>query len=481
MKTDFILTRQAFCRTSLAVLMLASWTTGPANAKADDGKIDIAINTKAGVQQKVDARFEHDGKVIVDQAGQKSEAQRLRMKTVAKLAYHQRLTGSPKDPQAVRYYGSSHGNFSIEKGKTEAELAKANRLVVARLRSQPGRRLQMASVLDMLNQTEFNLIKNPADPLTYARLLEKKDVAAGDRWDVAKEPLADFLSVDRILSSDARLMLKTVSDDSARIYLLGNVDATIDDVGTHLKVSGIFDIDTDNRQVTNVRLNIDEVREPGQVAPGFEGKSRVNLRLKSDDSCPQLTTASLRKHTQSRAIKQRLRWGKEDSFALQYDPRWRMIASESEAAILRYVDDGDLMAQCNIVQLPSRPADNPLKLDDYKAEIGKIIRLDPSAKITDSKRLKTSTGLEALRISVTGVENELPVEWIYYHVASRDGRRLTFVFTMEREVADLFEPADQRIVNGLNFFDKTSQAFASTADSRSSEGTPNKASKANRR
>jgi hypothetical protein len=389
------------------------------------------------------------------------------MKTVADLVFHQRLTGSDKDPQAIRYYNSSYGNFNIHKGKSKASLEDENRLIVARLKSKPGQRIQMASVQNLLTQSELNLIKNPADPLTYAGLLSKKSVAQGDKWEVDKNALGNFLAVDRILFTDAKMMLKTVTRASARIYLLGQVDATIDDVGTSMKVSAVFDVDRKSHQVTQVRLSISENRQAGQVAPGFEGKSRVNIQLRSDDGCKHLSTSNLKKLTRSRSIKQRLQWqSDEGKFALQYDPRWKMIASENQAAILRYVDDGDLMAQCNVVQLPSRPAGNPLTLETYRKEIETIIRHDKTAKLIGATKIKTAQGLDAFRISVKGVEKDIPVKWIYYHVAAKDGRRLTFIFTLEQEIADVFQPSDQRMVNGLSFLIKGAESNLKVASKK---------------
>ena len=82
------------------------------------GKIDIKIADNRGLQQKIDARYEHEGDVTVDNAGHSEKAEKLKMNTVADLVFHQRLTGSDKDPQAIRYYNSSYGNFNIHKGKS---------------------------------------------------------------------------------------------------------------------------------------------------------------------------------------------------------------------------------------------------------------------------------------------------------------------------------------------------------------------------
>ena len=423
---------------------------------------DIKVATDRGIQQRVEARFEHEGAVVVDHGGQTELQKQLPMNTVASMTYYQRLTGSEKDPQAIRYFENSKGNFNIEKGKVNSSVSHGNRMVVARLKSVPGQRLQMASVMDTLSQSEFELIKNPADPLTYAKLLNQKNVKIGGKWKTDNDALADFLAVDRILFNETQLLLKKVVQNKARVYMLGKVDATIDDVGTALKISGIFDVDLVSKTVTDVRLNIDQTREAGQVAAGFRGKSKIDIRVVRDNSCVHLSNEKLKKYTKSRRIKQKLKWASDSGrFALEYDPRWRVIAAEQEAAVLRYVDDGDLMAQCDIVQLPSRPANEPLTLAAYKKEVEKIIRSDKTARISDSKEMTTSTGLKALKVTVKGIEKELPVQWIYYHVSSEDGRRLTFVFTLEQEIANVFQPSDHRMVNGLSFFVRSNKALKS--------------------
>lgn len=456
-RSRFALAKLALYPTAVALCGLILSTIAAAET------FDIQVATDRGIQQRVEARFEHQGKVLVDQGGQTDQLKRLPMNTVATMTYYQRLTGSNKDPQAIRYFANSNGNFNIEKGKVSSSVSNENRMIVARLKSVPGQRLQMASVMNTLSQSEFELIKNPADPLSYAKLLNKKNVKIGDKWKTDNNALADFLTVDRILLNETQLLLKNVVKNKARIYMLGKVDATIDDVGTGLKVSGIFDVDLSSQTVTDVRLNIDEAREAGQVAAGFQGKSKIDIRITRDSSCEHLSNDKLKKYTKSRRIKQKLKWASDSGrFALEYDPRWRVIAAEQEAAVLRYIDDGDLMAQCDVVQLPARPANKPLSLEAYKKEVEKIIRSDKTARISASKELTTSNGLKALKITVKGIEKELPVQWIYYHVSSEDGRRLTFVFTLEQEIANVFQPSDHRMVNGLSFFVMPNKSQKST-------------------
>ncbi len=336
-----------------------------------------------------------------------------------------------------------------------------NRLIVARVQSDSAQRLQMASISAVLKQSELDLIRNQADPLTFASMFTRKDIRLGDKWKISSDSVAEFLAVDQVYENDVQFLLKDLSNGIAKIYLVGSVKAEVDDVTTEIELSGIALINIKNKHLTALRTTINEKRRPGQVAPGFEGQTKIDLKMESQNSVPELSNDALAQIS-SKQVERRIKWESAAAqFQVIYDPRWRIIASENDAAVLRYVDRGDLLAQCNIVELPARPADNPLKLEQFKTEVAKIIEAEESAKVVADEELKTSTGLTALRVVVEGVEEKVPVQWIYYHVAAADGRRLTYVFTLEQEIADRFAAADKRLVNETVFKPKP----AKTADS----------------
>ena len=167
------------------------------------------------------------------------------------------------------------------------------------------------------------------------------------------------------------------------------------------------------------------------------------------DVLDSLSNDSIKQQTSSKQIERRLRW-EQGQFSLIYDPRWRLIGgTEEDAVILRFIEEGQLLAQCNIIEVPPRPADKPLKLSEFNAEVQRMSSQNDTVKVTGISEKKTHPGLTALRVQVDGVENEVPLRWIYYHVGAEDGRRLTFVFTLEKDVASRFSPYDLSLVNEL--------------------------------
>ena len=129
----------------------------------------------------------------------------------------------------------------------------------------------------------------------------------------------------------------------------------------------------------------------------------------------------------------------------------KLIAGESDTAIMRFIDKGELLSQCTVVMLPRRAANEPLELNKYKREIAKMVEKDTEAKLIKSDQIKTKTGMKAMSVVVAGEEEGLPVNWIYYHIEAKDGRQMTFVFTLAESVADRVVGAANQLINEFEF------------------------------
>ena len=211
---------------------------GVVNPLHGQDAIDIKVGYLKDQHYHVQSQLQHQGTVIIDQAGAEVEAESLPIKVQARLDYFERFVGSATNIQAVRYYDASTAKIRIDDGTTESKLDKDNKLVVTRIRSNPGRTIQVASLRDSLQQSELELLQNPVDPLTFAGLLNKQDVRIGAEWRPNRDKLANFLAVDRIIRSDVKLLLKDADKNFAKVYIMGAVKAEVDDVVTEEKING---------------------------------------------------------------------------------------------------------------------------------------------------------------------------------------------------------------------------------------------------
>jgi hypothetical protein len=410
-------------------------------------KVDLKIETKKGQQNHVSCVLSHSGSVIVN-SEEEDKVQSLPMDVSANLNYYQLINGTN---QAIRYYESAGAKIKIQKGTSAPGLDAENRLVVARVKSGEGDLVELASMTNVLSQPELELLQSPADPLTLANVFNKESVEEGDKWSPSEEAIAKMFRVHKITESNVQLKLKTIEKDSARVYLMGTLVADVDDVNTSMEVSGIAIINIKSNSLESLKLGVRQTRAPGQIAPGFEGKTKMELTI-TDKSTSQLSGASLAKLTKNRTIRKRVKWESSANFVLNYDPNWKMIMGEADAALLRYIDKNELLAQCNLVQLPSRPANKPLTLEEYKKEVAKIVAADDSARLVRAGKVPmTSSENTALQVIVAGEEDGLPVNWFYYHVGGKDGRQVTFVFTLAESVSGRVNTIATRLVNEFEF------------------------------
>ena len=86
------------------------------------------------------------------------------------------------------------------------------------------------------------------------------------------------------------------------------------------------------------------------------------------------------------------------------------------------------------------------------------------AELESAEQFKSRSGLNILEVQISGLEQEIPLNWMYYHVSGKDGRCVTFVFTLEEELASDVRPAARKLVNNLAFLgSKTRGAKSSQA------------------
>ena len=444
---------------AIAIAFVPASTSHAGDAQQTKTKpYEIAIDFAKGSQTQILGEYEYEGSVIVipeavqaspDDKPKAQKAQTLPLRVAADLHYFQRSTGSG---QAVRLYDSAIAKIKLDTGAVKPELELANRLVIARLKDKPSMRVEMASIKDMLNQKEYELLQTAADPLSLPMLFSKKRAAVGDNWKPDLDALAKFLNVDKIITTDVKMNLKAVENGIARVYVSGGVTANQYDVTSEISLAGFAVINLKTKQVQSVKLSTDERCPPGQISPGFEGRTRIDVSFKHGVETAALSNKALSEVMRSSRIAQRLKFeSKQGSYRITYDPRWKLIAGESDTAIMRFIDQGELLSQCTVVMLPRRAANQPLTLDKYKREIARVIEGDSGAKLVKSDETVTEAGVKAMSVVVASKEDGLPVNWIYYHLEAKDGRQMTFVFTLAESVAPRVVGVASQLINEFEF------------------------------
>jgi hypothetical protein len=114
------------------------------------------------------------------------------------------------------------------------------------------------------------------------------------------------------------------------------------------------------------------------------------------------------------------------------------------------LDRGTLTAQCNASSLPQRAPDKLVTLEEFQADVRKA--LDKSfGEFVEAGQSVDDAKHRVLRVAVEGKASDIPIRWIYYHVADEQGRQAAFTFTIEKSLLERFAAADKPLVESLRF------------------------------
>jgi hypothetical protein len=267
--------------------------------------------------------------------------------------------------------------------------------------------------------------------------------------------------------------LKKVEDQTAFLEMSGTVSGSVGGAASDLDVNAKVNFDLSQRRITWLAMSIQESRAVGHAEPGFEVTARVRVSISSLASSPELSdeivaALPLKADDGSTLL---TCTSADKAFQFTYPRAWRVMVDRFDVTVLRYVDRGELIAQCNLSRLPDAAPGKMLSMESFQADIQKSLAKN-FGQFVEAKQFETARGLRALRVVVAGLASELPIQWIYYHLTDDDGRQASLVFTMDGKVAERFGGEDQSLISALEILpipQKQSTASAETAADTKSE------------
>ncbi len=426
---------------------LAAGAAAPAALAGSGPRYELTPPAVAPCQVKVTVQVEGSLKLL----DAKNEQRKIPLKVSGEFLYEERIT-DPVARQAARYYHTAEANIELEKSSHQPQLASEHRLIGMRLHEGKTR---FWSPGGPLSRDEAELIDLQANSVLLVDLLPKEPVQVGDEWKPEAAALAPFLSIDVVNSTEVTCKLAEVKQGRAVVEMSGAVTGAAEGVTTELELSAKYAYHLTERRFTSLAMVVREDREIGPAEPGLELTARLTMVLSPLTTPQKLTEASLAAVQAASGEATPLRYeSTEQGFRVVLDPRWRTIIDRAEVAVLRLVDQGDVIAQCNVSALPPLPEGRRLQLEEFQRDIQKALG-ENFGSFLEASQSVTSGGLRILRVAVAGQASELPIHWIYYHASNDDGHRVSYVFTMEADKAERFAGADNQFTASLELFKPT--------------------------
>jgi len=426
-----------------------------------------------GKFQRVKAALEVRGKLKLNADG--SGITKLPIKVKGELLYDERMLVADRGRRKhVRYYHEAQATIQVRQTRKQTRLPEDRRLLVSQQGTQS---VTLYSPLGPLTRDALELVDIQGSSAVLDQLLPLERVGIGDSWPNDDATIAVLLGLEAVLQNDTTSTLRKIEGPIVIIKMKGVVSGAVGGVSTDIELDAIYNFDRDLGQVTWLAMSLKEQRAIGHAEPGIDATARLRIALTPIDEPPHLTDAALAglpldHHEGSELIEFR---SQEGGFRFVHGRGWQVMVDRHDVAILRLIERGDLIAQCNASSLPPLKPGQHLQLAAFQTDVERALG-DKFGQFTEASQLTTDSGLRVLRAVVSGVVSELPIHWTYYHISNDKGRQMALVFTLDARLTERFAEADQMLIGSLEFRKppepSTAKAGDISSDSLRAAGQP---------
>ena len=437
--------------------ILASGAVSPVCADTNSADSDVKTYTLSpdrnnGQPAHVKVAIEIKGKLKLGTPGKTSTE--LPLEVRADLSYDERVldagdtTGTDGTKRrSIRQYDEAQASIVVGKSNIASRLAPDRRLIVA----QTGSDGQILfSPIEPLTREELELLDVPASSLLLTALLPESAVKPGDTWKPDSRWLAPILGWDSVSQADITCRFDRVEEDVAYMEMGGTATGAAEGVASDIELRAKYSFDLADKRINWFVLAMKERRSIGHAEPGFDVVCRIRLESETIDQAPSLADDALvdLPLVSPPGITLLRLEPAVGGVHLMHDRRWRVTEDSDELAVLRLVDKGDILAQCNLSPLTPLAPGKHLTLEELQSDVQRALG-KRFAEFVEASQATTESSLRVLRtVSIGSVEN-IPIQWVHYHVSDEKGNRVGLSFTLEAPRVERFAEADQALIQSI--------------------------------
>jgi len=372
----------------------------------------------------------------------------------ATLKYRERrLPGAGRDAEALRglrYYDALETRIRVADHATSGRLADDRRLLVAEGRREG---IFFYSPQGPLTAGDLELLRAPADSLSLLGLLPPKPVAIGEKWTVPSWVGQMLTDTEAASKADLNCTLASVDDGQARVTFEGTVEGATGGSSGKVGLHGSYFFDIKAQRLARAEMEQTEERSVGPASPGMKvtAKAVVIRTPAADASGLSEETAAAVPLEPPAALTQlyfRAPWNVE----FRHDRTWYVFQQSVQIAVLRLIEQGTFVAQCNLA--PVRPANAGQHVpeeqfqNDIRTSLGSRLKSIEKAEVIPLEDHRF-----LYRVTAVGEANNVPITWIYYLCAAPNGVQVSFVFAVETSLRSRLGGRDLQMLKSLRFLE----------------------------
>lgn len=440
----------------VAAFLVVAVLIGFRSARAAEERVTLEEPVTDSRVYSVSTTFKMDGQFQTPVRGGKAQAWKANAAASFKFL-ERRLPGTGRGADAyrsLRNYDEAESKITVEKEVSSLRLRDRRRLIVA-----SGRREGVVpySPNGPLTRNELELLQMVGDNLAVLGLLPVAPVAVGEKWEPDSWVAQTLANVEAVQTSKLTCELQSVLGGVARVKFDGNLVGATVGAHTEITLSGSYLYDVKQQHIKRVDFEHKEKRSVGTVSPGMDITVRVSVERKLSDSEGPLTEEAAEKIPlepipQLLLLTFQTPWNVE----LLHDRNWHVFRQSGDVAVLRLLEKGSLIAQCNLTRIPAAGAGKHTAESEFQADVQKILGERLKA-IEKAEEVKTDDGRFLYRVTAVGETKDpaqtapIPMTWIYYLCASPAGEQVSLVFAVETKLMEQLGNRDLAFVKSLTF------------------------------
>lgn len=431
----------------IAAALIIAISVGSLSWAADGVSLAEALRKDDQFRLQIDMKLE--GHLTI-RSGDKTT--NLPLKAEARHDYVERILDVDADHRPVRVarkYATARAVISVHGVPRPRELRPELRLQVVQ---QIKDRTVAYSPHGPLTREEEELVGQHFNTLAVSHAFPGKEVKVGESWSVAPFAVQGLCVLDALVSHEVQGKLERIQDDLAMIRISGTVEGISGGAEVRLEVTADVSFDLRHSRWVVVEWHQKEQRKPGPVSPASKTETTIQVRRdfveKSADLRDEIVAglpavpdeASL--HLVFRDPKGR--------WEFLYDRNWHVVTQTDQYAVLRLIEDGELLGQLNITYLPKARRGEHIGME----QVQKLVREAPGFRIEQvlqAGEMPADKGCWIYRLSVAGRADDLPIVQNVYAIAGPDGDQVLMAFTTEVSQVERFGVRDLALVGSLTF------------------------------
>lgn len=442
---DILLPQRECCRqrTILALFLAMLVLLFPALTHAES---DAAV--KQGQQVQAIVRLTANGELILGADERKTV--KVPMKVHGRLRYDerylQRLDGKDA-PCSARFYHQAQADITVDGESSQISLGPSRRIVAV-----GGSDFALFSPQGPISRGDLELISVQANTAVVHQILPAGQLQRGQKWSPADSLIGILLGLDTITLNQVQCELTSTTDDEGIFQIQGKVEGTANGANSTIDVDGRCRFERRRRLITALDWKLAEQRAVGPAGPGFQLQARLQFKIAPIEPSLRLSDAQLQRlNLQAGGANTRLQFAsRAGGYTLLHDRRWHVIDHQQDLAVLRLVDKGQLLGQCNISHLPPAVGDRADDLTKFRRVVEKALA-NHAGRIDEAAHAKSDLGHDILRIQASGSVRDVPIHWIYYFLTSESGQRVAIVFTVQDQHLARFGRIDHDLIANFAF------------------------------